>query len=369
MLIRRRGEDWRSPQSTHYTNEDELQRLLAESPGLLPDIDPAQVAVARELPISGSGYLDVAVVGLDATITLVECKLQANPEIRRSVVGQVLAYASGLWRTDVLALDAAWAAVSDHGLLDAVRTLADGRADTAFDTDQFQRALAANLAAGRFRLVIAVDTITPELRRIVEFLNDRTVGELQVIALELDLVRDGDYEMLLPTVYGLDVARSKTAQAARSRAGTRADLEAALAEWCPTHVATALTRLLDLTEQQPKFHHYYWGEGQHPSATAVYSTPNGDIQPWSLYSAPNGGTVWAINFDWIYKGGTRVPEDAMRQLRDTLGALPGTRPAVNDAEQRGWRRRPSIPVQPLFDDPTAVDTIVRALQRVLEQSE
>ena len=34
----------------------------------------------------------------DDGYTLVECKLQSNIEIKRKVVGQVLAYASGFWR-------------------------------------------------------------------------------------------------------------------------------------------------------------------------------------------------------------------------------------------------------------------------------
>src|SRR5207249_4092094 len=124
-------------------------------------------------------------------LTLIECKLAANPEIRRAVVGQIFAYASGLWRMHGDDLDAAWRARSTTGagLRQAAEALAGHRAiEEPFDGTVFMQRISENLALGRMRLVVAVDTITSELRRIIEFLNDRTQPELQVIALELDYV-------------------------------------------------------------------------------------------------------------------------------------------------------------------------------------
>jgi hypothetical protein len=42
------------------------------------------------------GTVDLVLVDGDGVITLVECKPRANPQIRREVVCQILAYASGL---------------------------------------------------------------------------------------------------------------------------------------------------------------------------------------------------------------------------------------------------------------------------------
>lgn len=82
-------------------------------------------------------------------------------------------------------------------------------AEDEFDPDAFRLALGANLAAGRFRLVIVVDSILDELRDAVLYLNDQT--ETAVFAVELGYLADGDLEILVPTVYGQEAAERKSA--------------------------------------------------------------------------------------------------------------------------------------------------------------
>src|SRR4051812_39095814 len=97
MLIRKAGTPaWRSPDVTAYADEASIQALLAQAPDLVPGVGKAGMAVAREVALA-AGYVDLLGVAPDGTITLVECKLKANPEIRRHVVGQILAYAATLW--------------------------------------------------------------------------------------------------------------------------------------------------------------------------------------------------------------------------------------------------------------------------------
>ena len=55
---------------------------------------------------------DVLAVESSGTITICEAKLATNPEIRREIVGQVLAYASGVAGCDIEAFDEAWSARS-----------------------------------------------------------------------------------------------------------------------------------------------------------------------------------------------------------------------------------------------------------------
>ena len=52
--------------------------------------------VVDQIAISVTGYVDLVAVDSDGNITLVECKLASNQEIRRSVIGQIFAYAAGL---------------------------------------------------------------------------------------------------------------------------------------------------------------------------------------------------------------------------------------------------------------------------------
>ena len=84
------GELWSSPAVTSYSTESHLQEVLAGQPGLLPGVSSSPVAV-RELQ-TGAGPLDVVVIDAEGQLTLVECKLASNAQIRREIVGQVLDY-------------------------------------------------------------------------------------------------------------------------------------------------------------------------------------------------------------------------------------------------------------------------------------
>ena len=139
------------------------------------------MAVVSELSVPEAGYVDVVGVDADGAITLVECKLRANPDVRRHVVGQVFAYAAGLWGLDYDAFDGAFASRAGMPLARRMAELAP----EGWDEKAFRTSVAANLAAGRFRLVIAVDQITDELSRIVRYLNEHTTPEVQILALEL----------------------------------------------------------------------------------------------------------------------------------------------------------------------------------------
>src|SRR5215212_8339546 len=97
LLMRRVGQGaWHAPEVNAYPNEDALEQLLAASPDLLPRASSGPMVVARQVQ-TGAGPADLIGIGLDGSVLLVECKLRANPEIRRAVVGQLLAYASALW--------------------------------------------------------------------------------------------------------------------------------------------------------------------------------------------------------------------------------------------------------------------------------
>jgi hypothetical protein len=57
------------------------------------------------------------------------------------------------------------------------------------------------LASGKFQLIIAVDTINPELEKIIAYVSSRG-GGLQLEALELELYKQGQIEILVPQRYG-----------------------------------------------------------------------------------------------------------------------------------------------------------------------
>jgi len=162
VLIRHQGEgEWRAPATTAYTNEAELRDLLAETPSLLPGVGQGPAAATTEMPIPGAGSADVVIVEVSGEITVVECKLRANPQIRREVVGQALAYASAMWQMTYQDLDQAFQ--RSEGKVPLAEAFAAD--DEGWDEEAFRNEVADNLAEGRMRLVIAVDEITDELER------------------------------------------------------------------------------------------------------------------------------------------------------------------------------------------------------------
>lgn len=186
--------DWHTPSPAAFATERELQRLIADSPSLLPGVDEP-TAVAKEVRASGAGRADVVVVDAQGEITIVECKLFKNPEMHRWVIGQVFSYAAALWKLDYKDFERAFAA-RGTALTKSFKDVPGWHEATFCDT------VSQNLADGAFRLIIAGDEITEKLKRTVVFLNSHTRPEVSFLALELRNVSDEGIQSPVPDVYG-----------------------------------------------------------------------------------------------------------------------------------------------------------------------
>jgi hypothetical protein len=88
-----------------------------------------------------------------------------------------------------------------------------------------------------FQLIIAVDTINPELEKIIAYVSSRGTG-LQLEALELELYRQGQVEILVPQRYG------QLNQPQESAPGKKILTFAEVVENCPDDHSRSLLRLL-----------------------------------------------------------------------------------------------------------------------------
>lgn len=246
MLIRRvGGGSWHTPQTTAYTNEAELRDLLAETPSLLPGIDERPTAVAKEMPISGTGTADVVIVDASGEITVVECKLAANREIRRHVVGQLLAYASAISQMSFADFDDAFArSRANSSLSDALVV------DSDLD-EELRAAVEDNLRSGSMRLIIAVDEITDELKHIVSYLNFHTTTDVNFLAFEMRRAVGEGVEVLLPETYGEESAREKERSGSRRQRLDRETLLASIREQSEL-AAHAAEGILDWADGEPR---------------------------------------------------------------------------------------------------------------------
>jgi hypothetical protein len=299
--------------------------LIEDSPELLPWGDPSQVVLCREMEVSSTGPVDLAAVSLSGEISLVECKLRSSPEIRRHVVGQLLAYASGVERMGYPDFERNFSARLGNGMEDAVARLAQDT-EASWELDSFREAVASNLKAGRFGLLIAVDEMTDELKRTVEFLNSHTVTSLRIAVLELKIVEDSGLQILMTGIYGEGSVTPGAATSGRRRT-TETSLFEALAGDCSPQGLEAMRRIYRHAQENAE--HFYWGDGATESVTAWLPVGPLSAAAWSCYAYP-GHPSFDVNFEWLSRKG--VPTKQLDVLLERLNEIPG----VNE-KLAGWQ--------------------------------
>ncbi|WP_026551758.1 hypothetical protein [Arthrobacter sp. H20] len=205
ILVRATGGRWIEPIEHGFGREAELQQILAEHPQLIPGVEAGAVACTEFQ--SGAGPADVVVVSPDGTLTLVECKLASNPQIRREIVGQLFDYASGFFNMHIEEFEGRWEARMGKSLEVSMGPPQVG----------LREAVADNLQSGRFSVVLAVDAINSGLKRMVEYLNAMSGPGTSVIAVEYVRHYGSGVEVLTPRIYGLELAEAKVSATGRSK--------------------------------------------------------------------------------------------------------------------------------------------------------
>lgn len=197
-----------------YDSEDLLQTLLAKYPDLLAGGDDDAgltrrwLLVKREVGVpdketGGSRWsLDHLFIDQEAVPTLVEVKRSDDTRIRREVVGQMLDYAANgvvYWPAERLRSDFEGRCAKEGRDPDEVFRASLGE---DLDPERFWDEVEQNLRSGRVRLLFVSDEIPPELRRVIEFLNER-MSPTEVLGIEIkQYVGDGNLKTLVPRLVG-----------------------------------------------------------------------------------------------------------------------------------------------------------------------
>jgi hypothetical protein len=199
--------------------EDDLQELVARRPELLSGDDDAATGrrwllIRREQGIAtgpGEGArfsLDHLFVDQDGIPTLVEVKRSSDTRARREVVAQMLDYAANARFLEPGELRSEFE--REHG--DAAGEELKARLGEGMDPDELWRATAGNLERGNLRLVFLADKILPELRTVVEFLNEQ-LRTMEVVAVEVATFQAGEIRVLRARTIG----QTQAAKAAKGR--------------------------------------------------------------------------------------------------------------------------------------------------------
>jgi hypothetical protein len=204
ILIRnQKSKDWKVVESATYGAEAELQALIANSPSLVPvneiRAEASLLVVAiREFGLPGSGNTDVLSFSADGDIAIIECKLAANPESKRKVIGQILEYGAYLWGMTYEEVDRRVKTLRGKSLADLV---AESVSDSEWDEENFRNSVKQKLESGAFILIIAVDEMNLELSRTISFLNSCGNPAFSFSALEMRRFQQADTEILVPDLH------------------------------------------------------------------------------------------------------------------------------------------------------------------------
>jgi hypothetical protein len=254
LLRHGKSEEWNMVESAKYQDENELQKLLADSPSIISigDVRPgagALVTAVREFPLD-IGYVDLVTFSAQGDMVIIECKLADNPEIKRKVIGQALEYGAHIWGMSYAELDEKVKTRTGKNLAPLIEEQAD---DPAWDEEAFRENVEDALESGSFILMIVVDAITDELSRIIRFVNACGNPAFSFAALEMRRFQSGDAEMLVPRIIGDTRTSDKLTSANRRKQTNREEMLSK----CSPEISDFFSDLLDSADEQGDT--VYWG--------------------------------------------------------------------------------------------------------------
>lgn len=258
-----------------YDSEDQLQELLETYPNLLAgdDIDRAtpkrwlqisrEISVSPEEDFTDRWSLTHVFLDQDAIPTLVEVKRSQNSDVRQKVVGQMLEYAA-----NVLVY---WPLESIIAQFEANCRIHGRDPEQVFEEflgidaneETFWQKVKTNLQAGKIRLVFVADDISPELRRMVEFINEQ-MDPVEVLAIEIkQYVSQDGLKTLVPRAIG-QTTKAKQMKSSATRERRRWDENSFFHELKNrrgTDEAEMAKKIHNWVQNQAKSIEVQWGTG------------------------------------------------------------------------------------------------------------
>ena len=307
------GENIKALDKTKFTEEGKLQDYLEKYPSLIPLEEIVEGAsdllcIGREVG-AGPGSVDLLFIDKDGLLTVVETKLAKNPEARRTVIGQIIEYASYIsqWTTDDV-----YRIANEHlksNLDEVMENISGGH----FLDENFRSNIGEKLRNGKIRLIIAVDELIEPLRATVTFLNSFSTFDillLQVSSFEESKMK----KVLIPSLFGY---ATKTTTISPPR--KRWDLERFLAdtrERCEQEAIDTITKLYDFTNSNADS--INWGTGA--SLGSFTFRKLGYETLVSIFTVQSDGWIY-LNFGEMK--GKEVNENILESFRAELNNIPG----------------------------------------------
>jgi hypothetical protein len=317
-----------------YDSEDLLQSLIEEYPELLAgdQINPEEpvrwIMIKREAGVPGGEQqgdrwsIDHLLLDQNAVPTFVESKRSSDTRIRREIVGQMLDYAANAQRYWPIGHIRAMATAQYGGIGGAEATIAkilglESAEYAATNLETYWGKVEDNLRHGRVRLIFVADHLPPELRRVIEFLNDQ-MEEAEVLGIELAQYVGSDLKALVPRVIGqTEVTRQKKLP---SPVNKKRISQQEFLDGCPEDVRGFFTQAI--TESQERGMQVYWGT----TGFSLRAQDRNFNRTTLFYGFPHGGLDKDAAIAQGYVGD--IEDVGYRdQVRQRFLKIPGTTPS------------------------------------------
>ncbi len=347
ILIRNnKAKDWKFAESITTKAEAELQKLLAESPSLIP-VGEIREGVSQlvfaicEFGLPGSGNTDILAFSADGDISIIECKLATNPESKRKVMGQILEYAAYLWKMDYDQVNARIRNLKEKDLSQLVQEAVAG----GWDEETFRASVKQSLQSGSFVLIIVVDEINEDLKRTIRYVNECSESAFSLHALEMRRFQTDSTEILIPHLYG---ASSKSPENKR-RQWTEEEFFRLFREKNTDPEVVSVAE--DFHEWAKKEADRIWfGTGiETGSITFHYLKDGKTISVFTIYT--NGRL--SLNYGWL---STQVDKTTMEEFHRLVHEIPSFSRISADFSK--W---PSIKLAEAFIDQESVEKFKKAV--------
>jgi len=312
LIERKKEKTWLSVQSLPFTDEAEIQSLLLSNPELLPLVQfglaekPVRFFV-KEVPLE-AGFVDLLGFSEDGSVTIVECKLARNDEARRTVIGQLLDYASDLyqWTYEELQEACEGQELSEGHLEDDIAKLVCKYAKDSELSDGIVRSrISKHLREGAFRLVVVVDGLPQSLKRIVSYIGRSASSGLNLCLLELQQYCQEEGRIIVPILHGresIDIEQ----KADEEKLNTWWDILRQIRERLSEKSLPHKMRWYPLKKVVGKSY-----DGYYISATIAQENGSRYVNLWA---EPEGLKLWAS---------VSVPEFAFKSIGPILGEMTG----------------------------------------------
>lgn len=357
--------------ATQFASEDDFQRLLAKFPELLSgdQINPSDprkwILVRREKSIpseengAGRWSLDHLFLDQDGVPTLVEVKRQSDTRIRREVVGQMLDYAANCvvyWPVQELQADLEVTCASQgKSSRDALTEFLGPEGNEG----EFWLRVKTNLEAGRIRLLFVADALPPELRRIIEFLNQQ-MNPAEVLGVELRQFEGQGLRTLVPLVVGQTQAATERRNLSRTqqRHWDEASIFDDLRSRCSDAELKVARRVADWMKENGD--RLWFGKGQKDGSMTAVFTGSGDTDFYPVILWTYGRLEF--QFQWMKDRAFFNAIENRREFMNRLNEIQGVHITDNDLT-----KRPAVSLSVLASSPSGTEKLLSALNWAVER--